>query len=243
MQQLFATVAVGVFILASIVIGLRLLHLHRRTGDSPELLLGLMLLLVVGVGYPATIAAQFAGPGTARALAIVSGLTLNSGSALLFLFTWRVFRHEEAWARSLAGAGVVALCAQAGWRWFDALSHDVVQFENQGGLLLMMLAFLWAAWESLRRYGMMRRRMRIGLGDVVVCDRFMLFGVWTSCSIAGVLMNTVAMWMHIDIRNTAWIQVASSLIGLVQAGVLVLAFAPPRFYLHWVRERPRAWAT
>ena len=30
---------------------------------------------------------------------------------------------------------------------------------------------------------------------------------------------------------------------LVQSGVLVLAFAPPRSYLAWVRERPRAWAS
>ena len=85
--------------------------------------------------------------------------------------------------------------------------------------------------------------MRFGLGDVVVCDRFMLFGVMGLSATAGCLMNIVAMWMGISILENPWIQLAGSFTGLVQAGVLVLAFAPPRSYLDWVRARPRAWAS
>jgi hypothetical protein len=244
-QELVSAVAVGVFISASIGVGLRLLHLHRRTGDSPELLLGLMLLIVAGVGYPTAIAAQFAGPVALRPLVIVSNLSMNAGSALLFVFTWRVFRPEKLWARCLAGIAVLALCAHSGWRSFDVLSRADVRVDDGalGALLLMMLAYLWAAWESLRSHRMMRRRMRFGLGDAVVCDRFMLFGMMALGATAGVLLNGVAMWMGIAILENPWIQLVGSSTGLLQAGVLVLAFAPPRSYLDWVRARPRAWAS
>ena len=245
MHELFAAVAVGVFISASVLVGIRLLSLHRRTGDSPELLLGLMLLLVAGLGYPAAIASRFAGPAAVRPFIIVSNLSMDAGSALLFLFTWRVFRPEVAWARSLAGAGVVASLAHAAWRWLDVLSRADVRVDDSalGALVLMLFAYLWAGWESLRSYGMMRRRVRFGLGDVVVCDRFMLFGVMSLCAVAGVLINLVALWMHGELLESAWTQFAGSLIGLAQAVVLLLAFAPPRSYLDRVRARPRAWAS
>ena len=245
MQELVSTVAVGVFICASIGVGVRLLHLHRRTGDAPELLLGLMLLIVSGIGYPTAIAAQFAGPAALRPLVIVSNLSINAGSALLFIFTWRVFRLEEIWARGLAGAAVVTLGALSVWRSFDVLSRADVRVDDGalGPVLLMMLAYLWAAWESLRSYRMMRRRVRFGLGDAVVCDRFMLFGVMALSATAGCLMNIVAMSIGIQILENPWIQLGGSSTGLVQAGVLVLAFAPPRSYLDWVRARPRAWAS
>jgi hypothetical protein len=71
----------------------------------------------------------------------------------------------------------------------------------------------------------------------------MLFGLWAISSMVGVMVNVVALWMHVDLLRTAWIQVVSSSIGLLQAGVMVLAFAPPRSYLDWVRARPRAWAS
>ena len=245
MQELFATVAVAVFISASIAVGLRLLHLHRRTGDTPELLLGLMLLIVSGFGYPAAIAAQLAGPAAVRPLIIVSNVAMNAGTALLFVFTWRVFRSEDRWARGLAGVGVIALCANTAWRLFDVLSRADVRVDDRaiGALFLLLLAYLWAAWESLRSYGMMRKRMRIGLGDAVVCDRFMLFGMMALSAIAGILVNGIAMLMNVEIMHTPWIQFVGSITGLVQAAVLVLTFAPPRSYLDWVRARPRAWAS
>jgi hypothetical protein len=244
-QDLFAAVSVGVFIAASIPIGLRMLLLHRRTGDAPELLLGSMLLLVAGLGYPCAIAAQVVGPAAARPFVVASSVLMNSGSALLFLFTWRVFRPEEAWARYLAFAGVVALGFQAGLRSFDALSQAEVRVEDRalGAVLLMLVVYVWAAVESLRNYRMMRRRMRFGLGDAIVCDRFMLFGAMALCSTAGLVLNGAALWMHIEILESPGIQFGSSVFGLVQAGVMVLAFAPPRAYLEWVRERPRAWAS
>jgi len=240
----FSAVAVGVFICSSALVGLRLLHLHRRTRGGPELLLGLMLLIMGGVGYPTAIASRFAGPAVARWLIIATTLCTASGGALFFLFTWHVFRRQELWARCLAGAGVVASCAHAGWRSRYFLSSTAVSYNDHalGALVLTMIPTLWAAYESLRNYWMMRRRLRVGLGDVVVCNRFMLFGLVALSSSAALLITIVALWMQVDLLNSAGLQLASSFIGLLEAGTLLLTFAPPRFYLDWVRERSRAHA-
>jgi hypothetical protein len=85
--------------------------------------------------------------------------------------------------------------------------------------------------------------MRIGLGDPIVCDRFLLFALWASADISAIVITLGAMFSGIDILHSPLIQITSSLIGLLQATLLVLAFAPPRPYLEWVRSRTRAWAT
>src|SRR5262245_62545861 len=55
-MQGIAAITTGLLVLASFAVGARLVVLHRRTGGAPELLLGGMLLLTVGIGYPLMIA-------------------------------------------------------------------------------------------------------------------------------------------------------------------------------------------
>ena len=245
-MQALAAAAVGLLVAVSILVGLRLLVLHRRSGAAPELLLGGMLLLSVGVGYPLLIAADRAGPQQVRPLFIISTLAVNAGFALLFAFTWRVFRAQDGWARALAGAGMLALLANAGWRCFDALTQAEIRIGSEvvGQSLLqttpVMVAYLWTAWESLRYHGLMRRRVRLGLADVVVSDRFLLWGLMALFVAAGVLLNTVALALQVEILESPWILLGSSVTGLAQAVLLVLAFLPPRFYLSWVRGRAAA---
>jgi hypothetical protein len=241
--QALAGAAVGLLVAASIFVGLRLLRLRRQGGGAPELLLGGMLLLSVGVGYPLLIAADRAGPETVRPLFVASTLAVNAGFALLFAFTWRVFRPEERWARALAGAGVLALLANAAWRCFDAFTLAEIRIASEvvGQSLLqttpVLFGYLWTAWESLRYHGLMRRRVRLGLADPVVCERFLLWGVMALCVAAGVLVNSVALALRTPILESPAILLASSLTGLAQALLLVLAFHPPRAYLAWVRAR------
>ena len=243
MEQLFGAISVVVFIVAAVVVGVRMIRLHRRTGDAPELLLGLMLLLIAGLGYPLTIATQFTSSAVARWLTMISSLCLSTGPALLFLFTWKVFRPSEGWGRLLAFAGVAASIVHVGWRWWTALTQPEFHRQEEWALVLMMLAYLWAGSESLRSYAMMRRRARFGFGDPIVCDRFMLFGLMSLISLAGILLNTVAMSAGVDVMNNTGLQIVSSIIGLMQSALIVLAFAPPRSYLDWVRARPRALAS
>jgi len=242
-MQALAAAAVALLVSVSIVVALRLLALHRRTRSAPELLLGLMLLLSVGVGYPLLIAADRAGPGSVRPLFIVSTLAVNAGFALLFAFTWRVFQPEARWARALAAAGVLALLVNGALRCWDAVVEDQIRIagevvaESLLQTMPVMLAYLWTAWEALRYHGLMRRRVRLGLADPAVCDRFLLWGLMALFVTAGVLLNSVALALRIEILESPWILLASSSTGLAQAVLLVLAFAPPSAYLACVRAR------
>jgi hypothetical protein len=245
-MQALAAAAIAVLVGVSIAVGLRLLALHRRSGGTPELLLGLMLLLSVGVGYPLLIAANRAGEHAVRPIFVVSTLAVNAGFVLLFALTWRVFQPDVLWARALAGAGALTLVVNAALRCSDALSAAEVRIGSEAVAASLiqttpvMVAYLWTAWEALRYHGLMRRRMRIGLADPAVCDRFLLWGLTSLFATAGVLLNTVALALRVEILETPWVLLASSCTGLAQAVLLVLAFAPPSAYLAWVRARARA---
>ena len=245
-MQALAGAAVALLVGVSIAVGLRLLALHRRSGGAPELLLGLMLLLSVGIGYPLLIAADRAGEDAVRPLFVVSTLAVNAGFVLLFAFTWRVFQPDALWSRALAGAGALALLGNAALRCGGALSGAEVRIGSEvvGESVLqttpVIAAYLWTAWEALRYHGLMRRRVRLGLADPTVCDRFLLWGLMSLVVMAGVVLNTVALALRIEILETPWVLLASSSTGLAQAVLLVLAFAPPSSYLAWVRARARA---
>jgi hypothetical protein len=244
-MQALGAAAVGLLVATSIVVGLRLLGLHRRSGAAPELMLGLMLLLSVGVGYPMMIAASRAGAETIRPLLIGSALGTNLGFALLWLFTRHVFRREAAWAAVLTGVGVLALLTSAGIRCVEAVTaaeaHLDTRVSPQFFLQLgsVIAAYTWTSWESLRYHALMRRRVRLGLADPVVCDRFLLWGRMSLAVNAGVLLNGFAILRGVSVFQTPGILVASSTTGLAQAVLLFLAFLPPARYLAWVRTRAR----
>jgi hypothetical protein len=140
----------------------------------------------------------------------------------------------------------VSLLANALLRCWDGLTQAEIRIaaEVVGESVLqttpVLAAYLWTGWESLRYHGLMRRRVRLGLADPAVCDRLLLWGLMALVVAAGVLLNTVALALQISIFESPWILLGSSATGLAQALLLVLAFAPPRAYLAWVRARARA---
>jgi len=245
-MQALAAAAIGLLVVVSIAVGFRLLALHRKSGAAPELLLGWMLLLSVGVGYPLLIAADRARPEWSGTLYIISTLAVNVGFSLLFGFTWKVFQPDARWARTLAGAGVLVMLAKAVQRSFDVHARGVIHVASEPlseSLLQtgpVLVAYLWTAWESLRYHGLMRRRVRVGLADATVSDRFLLWGLMALFVASGVLLNAVALALGVEVFTSPWILLGSSVTGLSQAVLLVLAFLPPRSYLNWVRARAAA---
>jgi hypothetical protein len=102
---------------------------------------------------------------------------------------------------------------------------------------LVVVPYAWTAFESIRYYDRMRRRVRLELADAVVCNRFLLWGLTSLFVIAGVALNSAALALHVNVFETPSILFASSLTGLAQAVLLLLAFLPPPSYLAWVRTR------
>ena len=245
-MQGFAAIAIALLVVGSIVVGVRLLVLHLRTRGAPELLLGGMLLLAVGVGYPLMIATPHVSAAWAAPFQAVATLSWSVGFSLLFVFTWRVFQPQKGWARVLAAAGVLTMLVQAVQRSILVSTHGAVDAasESLGEVLRyaapVIMAYGWTAWESLRYHDMMRRRVRLGLADAVVSNRFLLWGMMALAVNAGVIANLVATAMRTDTLATPWVLLLSSTTGLTQVVLLVLAFLPPRSYASWVRARAAA---
>jgi hypothetical protein len=244
--QGIAAIAIGLLVIGSILVGVRLLALHRSTGAAPELMLGGMLLLAVGVGYPLMIATPRVGPDWAARLQLLSTIAVNVGFSLLFAFTWRVFRPDAAWARLFAGAAILGMLGTAVRRSiqvathgaYDANAEPLSEVVLQGGPV--MVGYFWAAWESLRYYGMMRRRVGLGLADAAVCNRFLLWGLMSLTVNAGIVVNIGAFAVHVDSLSSPWVLILSSTTGLTQAVLLFLAFMPPASYTRWVQARAAA---
>jgi hypothetical protein len=204
-----------------------------------------MLMLSVGVGYPLRIAVDQGGPQGAGALLAGSHLAISVGFSLLFLFTWRVFRPQNGWARLFAAAGVITELGAAVYLCAQVILHGAVDTKQipPAEILLqtgpVMVAYLWTALESLRYYGAMRRRVRLGLADAAVSERFLLWGLMALCATSGVALNATAIAMRVPMLDPMLL-LASSFTGLCQTLLLLLVFTPPRAYLRWVRARAAA---
>jgi hypothetical protein len=97
--------------------------------------------------------------------------------------------------------------------------------------------FVWLMIESLHAYVQSRRRVRIGLSDPLVCNRFLLIGLYGM--LASVTYPTY-LWMYIEYeRSGFWsdpLAVFAGLIEVVSLAALWISFAAPAFYRRWVGE-------
>lgn len=248
--QSFHLVATLLFVLASAVVSVRLLLLARRTGEKPELLLGLGVLGTAVLGYGVLIAAAIVrGPeqtvATAfgpRALQCAGQLLHDAGVSMVVLFVLTVFRQGERWAVGLASAMIAAL-------WLGGIGWELEnRFRSAGignGFWWLRYAVIWSysLWtvvESYRYYGLMRRRVALGLADPLVANRFLLWGtgalgtalaVW-SASVPYVL--TLASGPALVLAWTPAIHLVTASVGVVTVAIYYLTFFPPAPYRRWV---------
>lgn len=234
----------GLFVLASLVVGARLMWLARRTRGLPEFVLGGGLFLMGGLGYPLlAVAVQARGlPAGARIAMGVGNMALTVvGMSGVAWFTRRVFRPREPWAAVLLAALALGYAALALLQIvgpgvlaaLDAPDHGL--WANSAWLGLV--AMLWAGLESVRYYRMQRRQLALGLSDPVVADRFRLWAISILCAacISGISLGL--RMLGIDTAGTAAGSLVIGTLGLVTAGYMWMAFVPPKSYLERVRAR------
>ena len=240
METVAATQAVAgsIYLLTVSVVGCRLLLLACRSRALPELLLGSALIL----------GGTFAGPLEAAGIAgraelgpELSGRLLLFGKILGFAtlacqlgFIWRVFRPRERWAAGLVGALLVfplaGLWGLAAAGAFATAEIPVLWFWVD--LTGRLGASCWLSFEGAHYYGMMKRRLRLGLGDPLVANRFLLWAWSGVASIVLLLTSVPPIFLDADTHRTLLgvDLFVFSAAGIGVSTLYLLIFLPPAAY-------------
>jgi hypothetical protein len=240
-MEIFAALSVGLLMAAAFVVAVRTFALWRRTRGLPELLLSLMLFSATVLGYPAMIATTQVPATQMWPLHVGAQALMSFGFTCLLLFTLKVFRPHELWARCLVAATFLLLVT-GGVAYFIEVTgaNPRPQVELLGINLLSSLpigvAYAWTTVESLTYYRRLRLQLRLGLTDVVVANRVLLWGLMSLSAGVAVVVNIAAMLAGSFL--SAPIVLVSSCLGIVHACCLFLTFHPPRWYKLWLERTP-----
>jgi hypothetical protein len=241
MLEMVGAIGLVAFLVSSVCIGVRCLLLARRTRGVPELAIGLGFVIGAVIGYvPETIVLSTDVLPRAletRVLAVTQ-VAIRCAAVSVLVFTVRVFRPAEAWARFAVGVLLVALAAS--WLVFpytrvyaqaasDRLWYDVFAVARTAPLV-------WGAIEAALYHRKLRRRLRLGLADPLVADRFRLWSIGLGAMSLLMASTILAPAVGVDPAAPGWV-LLESLAGLVGAVALWLAFFPSRAYRASVARR------
>jgi hypothetical protein len=247
-MQSISLLGVGIQAIASLVVGVRLASLARRTRRFPELALSLTTLLGTVIGYPLGLLAiglERAGLPGVTPVFFIAASVMMTGVSMNYFFTWRVFRQGAPLAVVVCGLGVWLLFAPIG-----AVVVHINRYGIDGGIQNSPLwvgmavgavlgGYVWTASESFRYYLSSRRQLRLGLIEPSVSNRFLLWSLASACFLAIAITAGIGVQLGHDPLQSAGFSLAVGGLGLVNSACNVLCFMPPQWYLDWV-SRSRA---
>ena len=249
-------------LLLSAIIGVRLLLRSRRHRGGPEFWLGVYFSCTAFIGSTLSILVYGNVAGTvplpeaavSPLLAIYTAFA-GVGTLGVYVFTWRTFRPNDAWARWFVTLGALALSGGYLGEAFGAGFHVTVfpAAPYWVSRIAQVVALVWACAESFRYYGQLRRRLRLGLAEPIVTNRFLLWGCWAFAASINASSDLAARCIYVvmtgqttelileAVRPIIVTTVAvTSILGAVAAATLLLTFFPTRAYCRWVEARSAA---
>ena len=215
----------------------------------PEFLIGLAYVAAPALGYPlCVLSPMLASRAVALPLYVFGETSLVFGCCCYLFFTSKVFRPTETWATWCAAIGSLVLVAagvQITWSYLVSADQAENVVRARTGLAPMVtvlgLYYVWTAFEGFRYYGMMKKRMALGLADAVVTNRFLLWGMCGLVSLTWNSVSAVCLISGIDLRSTLPL-FSTSAGGFANTILIVLIFMPPAAYTRWVNRSARAGA-
>jgi hypothetical protein len=220
-------------------VGARLLRLAHRTREIPERLLGLYFV-ATGVSYTVYFIPDFLGsPAFAGAWQFASRLAYLFAVVAILTFTRVAFRPDDRWAKGLVGLLTLVMCgglmtsaAHGAWRTGVESAGWWLEFGGYSA------ALVWFAWEAFSAWTGARKRMRIGLCDGVVVDRFFLVALFGAFQVGGCVAE-VAMEFQYAASHAVSTLADAALGAMELAGITILwlAFLSPEWYQRWVSRR------
>lgn len=227
-----------------LVVAVQLLRRSLRSGGAPERLLGGAFFFygVSSVVYTMATLPQF--QSMAISINFAGRILYFPVSIFVVVFTRRAFRKKERWATPLMWAGPVLFAAgivgsivfRNDWQGFS-VGSPWFTVEWVG----FTLPFAWAGTEAFIQYSQARRRLQLGLCDPILCNRFLLWGLFGTFQVCAYLV-LFPQYMYYGTEGTItifWDLVYGGL--LAASGVVVcLAFFRPAFYARWISRRVAA---
>ena len=247
-----------------LVIGIRLLRTGLRPDRRPELALAIYFLasaflstVCQGLVYGGLIDPRLALPPRVSPLVLGLGIFgMSLGGAAICVFTWLSFRREARWARWAAAVG--SLLALGGFA-FEALNEGfAVTLAPGPGHWVAWLGrtapVVWVTAESFRYRARLQRRLRLGLANPVVVNRFLLWGIWSAATFVNLAADLIARVLYAAFADTTSTELTmevlvpvvvgtmsvTMVLGAVSATTLFLTFFPTARYRRWVEARTAA---
>jgi hypothetical protein len=216
-----------------LIAGVRMVRLSQRSGESPELLLGGNFLCISLSSFLYVIPSLPAFESLWTPLNFAARLAFLPAPVLLALFTRRVFRAAEPWTTWLVWGCAILLVAGVGG---STSGGDLEGFSISNGWFWLewvgyTFPLAWTGLETARQYRQAQRRVRLGLCEPVVCNRYLLWTLYGSIQVCTCLV-ILGQYYEYEMTNqfsATWdaIYAASSIAGLM---MLWFVFFPPAFY-------------
>jgi hypothetical protein len=245
-----------------VTVAIRLLRLGART-RGPEGWLGVYFLFMWFIGFllAAVIYMGWSNPDLALPDSLRSALhgvyvaSASFGLYGIFVFTQRVFRPASAVARrAVVAAGLAMVLAWIAYGVTDGFHVGVINGPAYWvGFAVREMAIVWMAVESYLYWAQLRRRMRVGLAEPILVNRFLLWGVWaTAVSLMQLSDPASRLWYwwltgdavnyHPEIGRpmTLMTLCATALLGTISGSALLLTFFPTAAYRRWLLARHAA---
>jgi len=156
-------------------------------------------------------------------------------------FTREVFHRDKPWAQPLFWGVVVLLIAGLAISVAHGDLEGMAPIGNPGfwfEWVGQLIPFIWVAVASLITYVNSCRRVRIGLSNALVSNRYLLFGCFGLLQL-GTVVLLIPMYISYEVETGGFSEAMDSLMGsleMLTIAIIWLAFFPPRIYREWVER-------
>jgi hypothetical protein len=226
------------FSLVSLVIAAQLLAIARRTRKLPELLLGLafVFMLLGNVVIVLTLETGMVADGLQARTIELGEVSLDVGFIAAAAFVVVVFRRGSTWGKTLAWVLCVALVAAqfTSWIMLDEWGRYTALYYIKFGIRGCI--YLWTAIEAFAYYRLMTRRVRHGLSEPIVANRFLIWGVASCLGLVMLFGFEVGEVMDYSSPIGASLSLLGSLAGAPAAVLFWLTFRAPSTYRKFVEK-------
>jgi hypothetical protein len=222
-----------------LIASLRLIRLNQRTRERPELLFGLYFgfsgAYYIIFNLPSIFGFE---PWAITAEWMVEWIYVLGVFPYLF-FLRSVFRPDSTWAGALVGLCSALLIMGTA---LGAIAGNAIYAIDSPWFLVQWAGYTvpcaWMCVEAMLSRQGARKRVRLGLCEPIVANRYLLLAFFGGFQFFACLAD---LSFAADISgNQAISMISDVLLGsseIASVAVLWLAFFPPPFYANWITRR------